>query len=254
VEAFEKTLIVRDSINHQKWNSKYKNEFSKSYTPKTSVSLFKFDPNTLDSIGFIKLGLKKYIASNIIKYRKHGGKFRHPNDFSKIFGISTDQYQQLVPYINISEIHSATTDSVKYTKKKPSQEIIVDINTADTTELIRINGIGIAFAKKIVGYRKLLGGFVKVDQLKEIYGMTLERYEKIAPFCRIGNFNVIKILVNKSSISRLSAHPYLRFYKAKALYEKKMIMGKIKNILDLHDIPEFTQDDIEKVTPYLSFE
>ena len=87
-----------------------------SYSPK-EVRLSIFDPNTADSITFISLGLPPWIAKNILRYRKKQGKFRHPEDFRKIYGLTDEQYQTLHPYIRITE-QSSTKDTVRLLMKQ----------------------------------------------------------------------------------------------------------------------------------------
>lgn len=65
------------------------------------------------------------------------------------------------------------------------KQAVVDINTADSLALEGLPGIGPAFAKRILKYRTLLGGYVQVAQLKEVYGMPEETYEKIKPLCKV---------------------------------------------------------------------
>ncbi len=254
VEAFEKTLEDRDSLLKLAWKAKYESKWPTSNSPTPSFSLFSFDPNTLDSSGFVRLGLRPYIATNILKYRSRGGKFRTPNDFSRVYGISTEKFEQLQPFISIASNDHALSDSLKTNKKEHKQDLIVDINTADTSTLMKVKGIGVGYAKKIIGYRKVLGGYIKVEQLKEIFGMTVENYERIKPFCKIGVCEIQKILVNRASVTKLSAHPYLRFYKAKAIYELRRNKGKLHTISEIAALPEFNQEDVEKIEPYLSFE
>jgi competence ComEA-like helix-hairpin-helix protein len=252
VEAFKKTLVDRDSLRQLQWKSKYNSQWSKFNTP--TYSLFTFDPNTLDSSGFVRLGLKPYIASNILKYRAHGGKFRMSNDFARVYGITPAKFEELQPYISIERTTYPHSDSLIHSKKELKQELIVDINKADTSELKKVRGIGAGYAKKIVGYRKVLGGYVKVDQLIEIYGMTSENYEKIKASCKVNASDIQQIKVNVASVQRLSAHPYLRFYKAKAIYEQRREKGKLHGISEIAALPVFTKEDIEKIEPYLSFE
>ena len=252
VEWFKKTLVDRDSLREYQWKSKFESKSSKFNTP--IYALFTFDPNKLDSSGFVRLGLKPYIASNILKYRVRGGKFRTPSDFKRVYGITPEKFEELQPYIVIEPDTKAYLDSTNHSKKELKQEIIVDINRADTAELMKVKGIGAGYAKKIVGYRKVLGGYVKVEQLKEVYGMTAENYEKIKASCKVNVFDIQKIRVNIASVQRLTAHPYLRFYKAKAIYELRREKGKLHGISEIAGLPVFTKEEIEKIEPYLSFE
>ena len=75
----------------------------------------------------------------------------------------------LEPYIQINQ----KKDSVSI-KPEPKKNIIVELNSADTTLLMQVKGIGRGYAKGIIRFRGLTGGFVSIEQLKEIYGMRPE--------------------------------------------------------------------------------
>lgn len=63
-------------------------------------------------------------------------------------------------------------------RKRPS--VRVDLNAADSTELQKVSGIGPVLSKRIVKYRKLIGGFTDKSQLKKVYGLSPENYDRIA--------------------------------------------------------------------------
>ena len=125
VEAFKKTLVWRDSVRQAMWQQKYADRYKQyqNYQNPTSAkreltySLFTFDPNTVDSVGFTRLGLKSYMASNILKYRNKGGKFRTSADFSKVYGITPDKFKELEPYIAIKELSKPKVDTILAPKK-----------------------------------------------------------------------------------------------------------------------------------------
>ena len=266
VLAFKHSLVSRDSLRQIDWQrqkeerqrlyeEKYKNNYtpfpeSKTYSKKESSVLSTFDPNTIDSAGFVRLGLKPFIAANILKYRKSGGKFRTPADFSKVYGILPDKFKELEAYIAIAEVKLVNKEST--TSKRA--DIIVELNSADTVLLMQVKGIGRGYAKGIVRFRQTTGGFVSVDQLSEVYGMRPENLEKIRPFCVVNQSLVKKIKVNIASVERLKSHPYLNFYKAKAIFELRRSKGKLHTINDLNVLSEFTADDLVRIEPYLSFE
>ena len=160
-----------------------KNYIYDSYTPK-KVERFTFDPNTADSTQLLRLGLQDWQVRNIYKYRAAGGIYRKPLDFAKLYGLTVKQYRELEPYIRISSDYQPastlvnekesytrkeTKDSVTYqrpSKIKETEHIV--LNTADTTSLMTIPGIGPYYARKIIQYGNRLGGYVSVDQLDEI--------------------------------------------------------------------------------------
>lgn len=262
VKAFKKTLVSRDSARQAAWQQKYEDRYKKyeqnhnysSTKNEASYSLFTFDPNTIDSAGFIRLGLKPYVASNILKYRHKGGKFRTTADIGKVYGISPDKLKELEPYITIKEVIKPKADTIIAPKKAFKQDIIVDLNSADTALLMQVKGIGRGYAKGIVRFRKETGGFASVDQLREVYGMKSENFEKIRPFCTVNTALIQRIRVNSASVAQLNAHLYLNFYQAKAVFELRRNKGKLKDLNDLKVLTEFSPEDLNKLKPYLSFE
>ncbi|MDD5184135.1 MAG: helix-hairpin-helix domain-containing protein [Paludibacter sp.] len=259
VDSFKKSLVSIDSLKKVEWKRQYEERYQKyqpfpSFQKNNDYSLFPFDPNTVDSTTFVKLGLKPFIASNILKYRKKGGLFRGSADFGKVYGISPEKFKELEPYISIKDKHLLKNDSLANNTNDQKKNVIVDLNSADTTLLMQIKGIGRGYAKGIIRFRSETGGFVSVDQLNEIYGMRPENFERIRPYCRV-NLNLIqKIKVNTASVERLRRHPYLSFYQAKAIYELRRNRGKLNNIDDLKELSEFTSESLTRIQPYLSFE
>ena len=257
-KRFEQTLVSRDSLRRAQWNQKYDSIFhnDKEFVKKEAekYSLFKFDPNTVDSATFVRLGLKPFIASNILKFRNKGGKFRTAESFSKVYGIYPEKFKELEPYIAIVEAKQTTKDSIKSPSTTKIKNIVVDLNSADTTELMKVYGLGRGYAKAIVRFRQQTGGFVNVEQLRELYGMSEENFNKISPSCKINLELVKKIQINTASVERLNAHPYLNFYESKAIYEYRRRKGKLQNANELKAISELKPETIRKIQPYLSFE
>jgi DNA uptake protein ComE-like DNA-binding protein len=258
VQQFKRSLVSRDSLRQAEWDRQnaerqlqYEQNY-KTFPSKKSLepyTLFTFDPNNTDSAGFVRLGLKPFIASNILKYRKAGGRFKTKEDVGKVYGILPDKFKELEPYIAITE-----TKQVQLEKPVKRTDIIVDLNSADTTLLMQVKGIGRGYAKGIVRFRQQTGGFVSVDQLSEIYGMRPENFERIKPFCKVNADLTQKIKVNIATAERFKSHPYFNFYQAKALYELRRRKGKLKDINELNGLSEFTPEAISRLKPYLSFE
>lgn len=222
---------------------------------------FVFDPNTADSTQLLRLGLRPFIVRNIYKYRAKGGKFRKPEDFARMYGLGKEEYKSLEPYIKISsdyqpasslisetEKSSTPKDSLRYPVKLSVGEHIA-LNTADTTTLKRVPGIGSGYARAIVNYRNRLGGYVDVNQLLDIKGIPPEALQYIV----LGNSEVKKLDVNHLSLNQLKQHPYLNFYQARALVESRRLHGPLRSAADLRLISDFTEADIIRLIPYLQF-
>lgn len=125
----------------------------------------------------------------------------------------------------------------------------VDVNSSDTTQLMKIPGIGSYYAKAIVRYRERLGGFASISQLREIEGLP----EGALAFISINAGEVKKLNVNKLTLNQLRQHPYLNFYQAKEICEYRRLKGPLRNLQDLKLLKDFPPDEIERLKPYIDF-
>ena len=225
---------------------------------KSEPKLAPFEPNLADSTDFVQLGLPSYVAHNIIKYRHAGGKFVTPEAFARIYGMKEEWFSKLKPYIYISEAYQKKQDSTRYAKElkrdtfkmyKYPEGTLVDLNSADTTELKKIPGIGSGIARTIVAYRERLGGFYELTQLEEIKYVTSD----LEKWFKLGNAPIHRININKSGIDKLRSHPYMDFYKAKVIVEYRKKKGKIKSLSQLALYEEFTEKDLDRLSHYLEF-
>ena len=131
-------------------------------------------------------------------------------------------------------------------KLKPGATI--DLNTADTTLLKRVPGIGNSFARRIVKYRDLLGGYYVVEQLQEVYGMDRERYDAIYPYFTVGT--AVRPLT--LTIDSISYHPYLSWRHKRAL-RRLLEEEQTLDWSHLMVTGDFTRDDSLRLAPYMPF-
>lgn len=265
----KKTLVVnmpeRDSIGLKNFEREMqvksfrRKERADSAVVKSPVVLNPFDPNTADSIELSSLGLSRLVVRNILKYRQKGGHFRTVESFARIYGLKEKEFEKLKPYIRIVRTEKSEpvkVDSIasvaKVEKKvfKYPEGTQVDVNSADTTELKKIPGIGSGIAKAIVGYRKRLGGFYSLEQLAEIKYVTPELFE----WFKLEEISVRKLEINKSGLDKLRLHPYINFYQAKVIVEHRRKKGPIKSLSQLALYEEFTEKDLRRLSAYISFD
>lgn len=144
---------------------------------------------------------------------------------------------------------SVKVNSVSYTvKARPVSQI--DLNASDSSELVKLPGIGPVYAAKIIRYREKLGGYSDIAQLMEIAGLPDSLMEW---FVVTDTVPVRKILVNTATLAELRRHPYIDFYQARAIVEFRRDRGKIKGPEQLSFMEEFTDQDLIRLEPYLDF-
>lgn len=234
-------------------------QYSYDKPKKRKVVLAAFDPNSADSIDFLQRGLPPFIAHTILQYRRAGGKFRTADDFSRVYGLSSEEFKILKPYIRIAEVFRRKQDTLHAVKKmrkdtlavyKYPEGTLVDLNEADTTELKKIPGIGSGIARMIVAYRNRLGGFYDTAQLKEVDYVN----EGMLKWFKLENASIHRINANKAGLDKLRSHPYMNFYKAKVIMEYRRKKGKLKSLSQLSLYEEFTEKDLERLSYYLTFD
>ena len=220
------------------------------------IKPFPFDPNLLDEQGWTKLGFTQRQASGIIKFRKKGGKFKKKEDVKKLYAIDEDIYALLEPFIEIEEARKevvfAVTDN---SKNKPKGEYTLyraEINGADSAGLVKVRGIGPAFAKRIIRHRDKLGGYSDIGQLQEVFGMDSARFIQIEQYLYIDQELIKKINVNTASLDELRSHPYIDYYIAKSIVDKRIQKGAFNDLKELKEISLIYESLFIKLSPYLT--
>ena len=147
-------------------------------------------------------------------------------------------------------LSEAEYDSVKahyQVKIRPGEHVV--LNTADTTILKTVPGIGPYFARKVVEYGQRLGGYVSVDQLDEIEGFPLDAKD----YLTVEGASPRKLNVNSLTLNELRKHPYLSFYQAKAITDYRRLHGPLKSLQDLRLSKDFPPEAIKRLEPYVDF-
>ncbi len=224
----------------------------------TGSDLNFFDPNTATTEEFRNAGLETIVIKNILKYREKGGRFRVREDLKKIWGLDSAEYSRIEQFIIIKDEENNTTGLLaeglsksSYNDDRIKSKTQVPLNMSDSTALAGIYGIGPVLSARIIKYRKLLGGYVRKDQLLEVYGMTQENFENICDFVFVDSAAITHINLNTIGIDELARHPYLNDYQARALISYREIKGKFVNPDEIIWNDLLPDEIYVKIKPYL---
>ena len=209
---------------------------------------FVFNPNTITLDSLCMLGLSPRQAQTIINYRSKGGRFRRPEDFSRMYVVSEELFLRLRPFIVIPSESSGTKHGVNVpmfgktdglgTKQglnvpkleKSGQEgaklMMVELNEADSSTLVTLYGIGPFYAQRIIEYRKRLGGFHSPEQLMEIPGIDSARYGGVAKRVTADPLKIRRFRLDSAGKHFLINHPYIGAYAARGIILMREKMGK----------------------------
>ena len=202
-----------------------------------------FDPNVVSTDDMKDMGFPGSIISNVTKYRNAGGRFRNPGDFSKIYGITDSLFSIIRPFLDC-------IDTVK-NRRQYRTILRININTADSSELVRLVGIGPVYASRIIKYRRLLGGFHLTEQLLEVYGFDSVRYNQIKGNVYADASEMKKIDINTIDFRGLKKHPYIGPSDAAAIIKYREFKGRIDSISEIDTFNVIPQNAFKKIEPYI---
>lgn len=208
------------------------------------------------------MGLREKTIHTIKNYLSKGGKFRNPEDVQRIYGLFPNEYERIAPYIRIENQY---TDSHKYPdnaypnaggERNPaanqSRYKIVDVNTADTTALIALPGIGSKLAFRIISFRDKLGGFYTVNQVSETFGLPDSTFQKVKQYLSISGNSIKKININTATVDELKAHPYIKWNLANPIIAYRKEHGSFAQVEDVKKVMVVTEEIYNKIAHYLS--
>ncbi len=220
--------------------------------------IVEFDPNTTDSSGFVALGLSPRQAGTVIRYRNKIGGFKTREALKNVRVISPYLYLKWEPHIvirkdKIDPKHSRLVENTGYRKSFPAKKQerpVLDVNRADTNALMDLPLIGSGRARAIVMYRERLGGFINVEQLREVKAIPDSVYEVIVPYLRVVSGPFRKLDINHLPADSMR-HPYLSWQLARLIVSYRAQHGFFKTYEDLTKLPLVNAEILSKLAPYL---
>ncbi|AKQ47439.1 hypothetical protein TH63_02310 [Rufibacter radiotolerans] len=233
------------------------------------IKLYRFNPNQLTMEQWQELGLNKYIAQRILNYRAKAGDFKSKAQLQKIYGLPDSLFQRWYPYIDLPDEGAgyARTNSggasfsgsfpenrpkTGYARKRWELQPF-DLNTADTSALKQIRGIGSKLSARIISFRDKMGGFHTEEQVNEVYGLTPEVADSVKKYGFIGKaFQPRKLNLNVATFEELRQHPYIGYALARAIVSYRTQHGPYGTVEDLRKIKVLQEPAFQRMQPYLS--
>ncbi|RDV15117.1 helix-hairpin-helix domain-containing protein [Pontibacter diazotrophicus] len=234
-----------------------------------TVALQLFNPNQLTAEEWQDYGLPKYLAQRILNYRNKIGDFSYKAELGEIYGLPDSVFQRFYPYIQLPEEKPARYSRSKdvarnerpapdpnWNNSRPPRERFIlapfNINTADTTQLKQIRGIGSKLSARIVKYRDGLGGFYTIVQLKEVYGLQPEIIDSLQKYTFVPDtYAPQQLNLNTVTADELKVHPYVSSNAARAIVAYREQHGNYERLEDVQKVRIVTSEMFEKLRPYL---
>ena len=220
----------------------------KNYRP----TIYPFNPNFITDFKGYKLGMSVVEIDRLLSYRKQNKFVNSAEEFQAVTKVSDSLLKVISPYFKFP-------DWIKDKKQFPSTVVnedkiaIIDINQATKDDLMKIKGIGPGYSELILKEKQTLGGFVSMEQMQDVWGLSPEVVQSLNKYFKIGqNPAVKKIDINNATVKELAQFHNFRTALAKEIVTYRSMNGDIK-IEDLSKIKGFPVDKIKIIALYLEF-
>ncbi|MEC4004786.1 helix-hairpin-helix domain-containing protein [Flavobacterium sp. SUN052] len=253
----------KQTPEEQNWLSLQANiDTLKTQKSKTTYTIYPFNPNFITDFKGYKLGMKTEEINKLLAFRKQGKFANSPEEFQNVTGISDSLLNAISPYFKfpdwVTNKNNGNYNS-KYPKSNwkeyPKKEAlkVLDINQATKEDLMKISGIGDAISDRILIQKESYTGFVSMDQMNDIWGLSPEVLASLNKYFKISTLpKVKKININNASIKELGQFPYFKYPISKNIVTYRSMNGDLK-IEDLANIKGFPVDKIKIIALYLEF-
>lgn len=253
--------VIKEYPDKQKWLSLQSEiDSMKTESKKELPKVYLFNPNFITDYKGYKLGMSVEEIDRLFAFRKENKYVNSPKEFQDVTKVSDSLLNVIAPYFKFPDwVNNKKQD--KEFKKYPNQAfakkekiVLIDINQATKEDLIKIYGIGEAISLRILKQKESLGGFVSMEQMKDVWGLSPEVIENLNTHFKVSVLpNFKKIDINNASLKELSQFYYFRYALAKEIVTYRSMRGNINNVEDLTKIKGFPVDKANIIGLYLDF-
>ena len=201
-----------------------------------------FEKFAIDTVGveYLRLiGFSTRQAEALIEYRNRGKGIFSMNELRDCYAVSEEMADSLSHFIILSV--------------RDPFEGLIEINSADSATLRKVRGIGAKTVVAVMQYRKLLGGFVRKEQLSELKCVTEDNFLKISEQIYCDSCKISKIDINFAPASEIGLHPYMTRQALKRILETRESKGGWNSIEEMQMDNIFTEEQARAIAPYLLF-
>ena len=245
------------SLDKKEWmHLKVQKDTTSGYSKKSNWAVRPFNPNFITDFKGYQLGMSIEEIDRLLAFRKTNRFVNSPEEFQNVTKVSDSLLQKMAPYFKFPDWVIKRNLNQPKTKvfDKKEASVIIDINQATIEDLKKVYGIGDALSQRILKEKDKLGGFVSMEQLKDIWGLSPEVIQSLQKGFAIRQLPPIKkINLNTSSIKELMQLSYFKYPLAKAIVTYRSMNGKFQNVEELTKISDFPIDKIKIIALYLEF-
>ncbi len=255
------SLPIRETPEKEKWLAvQTEIDSLKETTFIKRSKLYPFNPNFISDYKGYKLGMSIQEIDRLLAFRKLNKYVNSAEEFQKVTQVSDSLLGVIAPYFKFPDWVKQKTkwktfsNSNYFSFVKKEKITVIDINIATLEDLVKVYGVGEVIAQRILNYKESLGGFVAMEQLNEVWGLSPEVLANLnKKFKVISLSGIKKVDINNASIKELAQFPYFKYTLAKQIVIYRSMNGTINSIDDLIKIKNFPIDKANIIGLYLDF-
>ena len=220
------------------------------------------DPNAMSKAQWIASGLSPSQADAVLKYKARAGGFRSREDLAKVFVLPDNWLADFGDRLVFPEVASTAREQLDKRKEPLSEEFTetpepviqamepLELNTADSAQLVAIRGIGPSSAQRLLNYRKALGGFIHPEQLEEVWGLHPNVRATMTEALSMDASRIVKRNINELSLDSLASHPYIDWKLARSLVSMRERKGGFTELNELREHHRIDDSLYHKLSHY----
>ena len=252
---------VQSAPEKQKWLSVQSEiDSMKEANSKRDFKIYLFNPNFITDYKGYKLGMSIEEIDRLLVFRKMGKCVNSAKEFQNVTKVSDSLLNVMSPYFKFPDWVNKQKESKKYidykdkTFSKKEKLVLIDINTATKEDLMKVYGVGEVISVRILKLKESLGGFVSMNQMEDVWGLSPEVIEKLNARFKISALpDIKKIDINNASLKEITQFPYFKYALAKEIVMYRSMNGDLKGVEDLTKIKGFPIEKANIIGLYLAF-
>jgi len=224
--------------------------------------IFPFNPSFITDYKGYQLGMTPQEIDRLLKYRANGNYINSAKEFQHITQISDSLLKAISPYFKFPAWLTNKKRNLiqnSYTSKNESQkkETLTshrkkDLNLVSAKDLQAINGVGDKLSKRIVSYRKKLGGYAINEQLYEVWGLKKEIANQVLQhFSVLKKPTIQKININTATFKEVLSIVYIDYKLTKKIFNYRDEVAEIQSLDSLKKIDGFPLEKFDRIALYL---
>jgi len=219
-------------------------------------TIYPFNPNYITDYRGYKLGLTTAQLDRLFRFRESGKWINSTQDFKTITQVDQQWLDSISPYFKFPAWVNKPKGATNYKAFASSKTITIkNINAATQEEITKVYGIGPAISGRILKERERLNGFIDMQQVRGVYGMTdstmvrLKEYFYITP-----PKDFKKLALNTATQDELSSIPYINDYLAGELLKQRTLRDGFKSWDKVLLTSRFPEEKLALIQLYLTLD